>query len=543
MAIPVQCEGCGYSFRVGDQAAGKRGKCPKCGAIIAVPAAADMVMPGAVDWAAEAAPMTSPKSPLAKKPAATPAKTNIPPWVLLAAGGGVAIVGLLVVVVVLLFSGGSSPPVAKAPPAAPAAPAVPPTSSPSSTPATPTAAETKSKVAKTFDEVTNAIVKFEIPIPGGIFNGSGFLINDRGWVATNNHVAAQLNTAAKAKFFTGQKVDIAGIVVAVPNRDLAIVQLKEMPSNSMILDIGYSDRPKIGTKVYTFGSPNFADFTLAQGIVSRVLTHSEYLNGRPAESSAVKAPADQIWIQTDAKMAPGNSGGPLLDENCRVLGVNTFVNPAAGFASHIKYMKELADTSPNKVTALKAFEEKKPELPTQGPGAPAQFAVSKDGLQKLYDAATAMSWTPKKPEDYKVFADLALALTISKQPKIPADIAALGDQLFNAMKTVEWNEERVNALGQFAPNQINNLNQGFMGPVTLLIKVNVSGQNGWIAKIGNTSIGLVALTGVEALALEKGSRAILMGIIVPKTTAIVQKEGDPAQQIRNVVAPLAIPLK
>ena len=228
------------------------------------------------------------------------------------------------------------------------------------------------KVAKTIEEVANAVVKFEMPQPdGGMITGTGFLIDSRGWVATNYHVVTRLSTAARVKLKSGRKIEIEGIAAIAPERDLAIVKLKEMPPEAMLLDIGYVDRPKDGTRVYAYGHPLNNEFSLVEGIVSRVLTTAEFAAEQPDKTNVLAklhAPADQLWIQTDATVSQGNSGGPLLDSDCRVIGVNTFANLDArfGFASHVKYLKALADQASGGVTPLKELSELEP---AEKPGA------------------------------------------------------------------------------------------------------------------------------------------------------------------------------
>lgn len=539
MAISVECGACAYSFRVADHVAGKRGKCPRCGEILTVP-----------KTAASYEPADAPPTSLVKPRAANAPKAALPRWMLPVAGGGVAVAVLLVVaIVILLVNRASMPESPVLPVASQSAASSTLASAHEELPATSpvTASEgVASRVAKNFDEAANAIVKFEIPLPNNVgFTGSGFLINERGWVATNNHVASQLNTAARVKFSNGQKVEIEGIVVAVPTRDLAIVKLKEVPAGSKALDIAYTDRPKIGMKVFTFGSPLHADFTLAQGIVSRVLTHGEYLNGRP---SVLKAPADQLWIQTDAHMAPGNSGGPLLDEECRVLGVNTFVNPAAGFASHVKYLKELADTSPDQVTAIKPPPQAQPvSAPAANPAPGAQVVkiiLSPASLKASFDAAAALDWKPQKPDDYKVFAELAMKMAACRQPKIAANLLAAADQIFAEMKTIAWTEERLNAINQFGVAQLAAPNQGAMFFGTVVAKAS-NGKEiiGLLVQAPNSNtLALAPATG-DDVNIAKGSRVLVLGITVAQTTPLNLPGQPQGQQARHLASPYILPLK
>ena len=540
MAIPVKCEACSYAFRVGDQAAGKRGKCPKCGAIIAVPALGDNDFD------------VAPTMPAMRKAAAAPAtpvagSRAVPTWVWFAAGGGGAMILLLVVILgILLFSGGDSKPVAKQPAATPTAV---PTSN--TTAAQPTLPAPKYKTVKSIDEVTNAVVKFETKSPtGGNATGSGLIINDRGWVATNYHVAKEMNTETKAKFFNGHLVGIAGIIAEAPDRDLAIVQLKEVPPQSMILDINYQDRPKIGTRIFTYGSPTFSDFTLCQGIVGRVLTFSEYLNGRSPATTAVKSHPDQIWIQTDAKTAPGNSGGPLLDESGRVLGINTFVGPGgASYAQHIRYLRELSETASGNIKPLKSIADKMAEQittpPPAGGGPPPSFAISKNGLQQLYDAAAATSWNVGKPEDYKALADFATMLTVSTMSQVSKqqpESTELGKQLYEKLKALEWTADKVNAYSQYAVASVGKPNQGIVANVFIIDKAGLPGEV-WLVKIQNTNVAFMAMFSGDTSAIKKDAQVLVIGLGTAQLSTVALAPGKPPVQFRNVLVPFALPVK
>lgn len=554
MAIPVKCDACSYSFRVGDQAAGKRGKCPKCGAIISVPALGGNEFDSSPTVAATRRPGAAPVTA-----GAGTGKVSVPTWVWLAAGGGGAVILLLVVILVgLLFRSNPSTPVAAKPPVNAEAPATPTgnntntttaVNQPAAQPATP---PSKYQTVKSIDQVTNAVVKFETHTPsGGNDTGSGLIINDRGWVATNYHVAKEMNSDTKAKFFNGQMVGIAGIIAEAPDRDLAIVQLKEVPPYAMILDISYDDKPKIGTRIFTYGSPNFADFTLSQGIVSRVLTFSEYLNGRPPQSSAVKSHPDQLWIQTDAKTAPGNSGGPLLDENGHAIGINTFVAAGgnASYAQHIRYLRTLAATASGNAKPLKSLSDQMADVistppPAGTPAGPA-LAISKDALQKSYDAAEAQSWNADSDDSYKALSSFASMLTLSTTPTVrqqQPQIAELGTQLFDKLKALEWTTDKVNALSPFAVNAMKVPNQGVVANVVVIDKTSAPGDV-WLVKIENTNVAFMAMFSGDTSAVQKGAKVLVFGLGTAKMTAVALAAGKPPVQFRNVLVPFVLPVK
>jgi S1-C subfamily serine protease/phage FluMu protein Com len=554
MSIPVGCANCGSTLKVADQYAGKKGKCPKCGGVIQVPKIAQPIQPieapapkpatatsaldellaGDPSLLVASAPAAAPLAPLAPVRPAAVAKSQssgIPPWVWVTASGGVALVVLLLV---MLIGGGSRTSGTPAPPPGVASnvPAQPRPTPPSSQQTPPVAQPVVAPpatgnapvevvpemayvpVAKAMDEVTNAIVKFEMPLGGNqMSTGTGFLIDRRGWVATNNHVASMATTASRAKLITGQKIELEGIIAQVPERDLAIIKLKSMPPNFTLLDISYDGKPKIGTTVYTYGHPKNQDFSLAKGIVSRVLTTSELVSEQPGHLlTKINSPADAVWIQTDATVLPGNSGGPLLDEQCHVLGINTFANLDAhfGFASHVKYLRELVDKSVDKAMPLKAPEAAPP------PGQ--QITLSQAKLQQTFDAAAAFGWKPANAEQYKTIAELALLLTASKSPQVPRELQAFGEQLFGKLREVPWTQEHFNAINQYAAAQLTAPGSGvaILGTFRGTGKDPTGQGQALVIEVqGMSDLLLVAAAG-DILNTKAGTRMLIFGLVTPQ---------------------------
>jgi S1-C subfamily serine protease len=403
------------------------------------------------------------------------------------------------------------------------------------------AAKPARKVAKSLDDVTKAIVKLETPLPGGSVAGSGFLIDDRGWVATTYHVAKMLSTASRAKFAWGDSAELAGIVASAPDRDLAIVKLKTVPPQATLLDIAGRDRPQLGAKVYTYGHPLNNDFVLCNGIVSRLATTAELsAAGRGNIPPEIKGPADALWIETDAKMLPGNSGGPLLDEKCRVIGVNTFINPKAaiGYASHVVYLKDLADKSRDVQEPLPPPAAMPPATgaglkPGKVPGP--QIVISTEKMQQLFAIAAAFNWKPTKPDHYRVLKNLALLLTLCKAQHDSRSLAAFADGLFAKIKEVQWNDDRVKAVNLYAASEMGNAGQGAVFAGTVIGHGrDPGGKNVAIAfQIPGLSDLLLVPVGEETR-LAQGSRVLVWGMILPKTgTGQTPGKADP-QTVRII---------
>ena len=263
------------------------------------------------------------------------------------------------------------------------------------------------RIAKSLEEAKDAIVKFVVPL--GIGNltrhGTGFFIDRRGWVVTNNHVLARINTDSRVKLANGEVVEIEGIVARATEYDLAIVKLSDWPEAMTLLDVGFDDRIPLGREVFAFGHPYDAEFSLSKGIVSRNLTTKDWARDVPGHlSSTTNFPRDMRWIQHDAKISPGNSGGPLLDDEARVFGLNTFVHSKAefGYASHVEYVRDLLATAADQLEPLPAARKG------------LHASISSGQIRELALKATEMRWVPQTPQEYGVVADFAKQMTIAK---------------------------------------------------------------------------------------------------------------------------------
>lgn len=307
-------------------------------------------------------------------------------------------------------------------------------------------------VAKTLDQVKQAVVKIEIPLEGGaaIETGTGFFIDRRGWIATNDHLVQHMNNRSYVRSADGQTYRIAGVVAKAPAMDLAIIELAERPVKMMILDLSYDDIPRLGTEVYAFGHPYNVDFSLSRGVVSRVLTTAELVENFPDHIvTKINSPPAMVWIQHDARTSPGNSGGPLLDGTGRVIGVNTFVHKLAqyGFASHIRYLRELAKE------ATGAIQPLPDPAPPRLEGVTPESIVDLRQIAPLWQFAESISWTPSDLQQYQKLAEWARVANIVKilqvqgkfPPGVPAPVvdqaATEADNLFRTLTPRQISQE------------------------------------------------------------------------------------------------------
>jgi len=169
--------------------------------------------------------------------------------------------------------------------------------------------------------------------------GSGFLINDKGHVATNYHVIENA-WSADATFSKGDKKQITGVLLLDEDRDLAVLQLEpsQVPYKPLPLANDLPDRTE---PVIAIGHPQGFRFTTSTGIVT-----ATYRTDQVPEQyrDDITAPADNVWIQTNAAISGGNSGGPLLNLQGEVIGINTWIGkdrPDMRFASAIDNLHDV----------------------------------------------------------------------------------------------------------------------------------------------------------------------------------------------------------
>jgi S1-C subfamily serine protease len=157
--------------------------------------------------------------------------------------------------------------------------------------------------------------------------GSGFVIDRRGDILTNEHVVAG-GRHIRVGFSNGSSYP-ATVVGSDPSTDIAVVRVNAPASALHPLAFDPSSALRGGDPVYAIGNPFGLDRTMSAGIVSAIGRDIEAPNGKTIANA----------VQTDAAINHGNSGGPLLDDRGRVVGINsqiegggTDANVGVGFA-------------------------------------------------------------------------------------------------------------------------------------------------------------------------------------------------------------------
>jgi Do/DeqQ family serine protease len=161
-------------------------------------------------------------------------------------------------------------------------------------------------------------------IPQQIGSGSGVVISPDGYIVTNNHVvdgADEVTVTFNNKYTTKAKV-----IAKDPSTDVALIKVDE--KNLPYMEFGNSDNVKLGQWVLAVGYPLTLDATVTAGIVSaksRSIGINRYNSDHPVES----------FIQTDAAVNPGNSGGALVNTSGQLIGINAAIaSPTGSYAGY-----------------------------------------------------------------------------------------------------------------------------------------------------------------------------------------------------------------
>ena len=157
----------------------------------------------------------------------------------------------------------------------------------------------------------------EMPQPNGL--GSGVILSPDGIIVTNNHVVEQADRIVVK--LRGRQDEVRAKVLGVdPATDLAVLKIdaQDLPA----ITVGNSRRTKPGDFVLAIGSPFGLEHTVTSGIVSAT--------GRTDLRILNRGSGYENFIQTDAAINPGNSGGALVDNQGRLVGINTAIFSGAG---------------------------------------------------------------------------------------------------------------------------------------------------------------------------------------------------------------------
>jgi len=149
--------------------------------------------------------------------------------------------------------------------------------------------------------------------------GSGFIVNEQGYIVTNNHVVENAESL-EVTLANGKKTP-ARLVGRDSSSDLAVIKIDIPGEKLQVARLGNSEQLQVGQMTIAIGNPFGLDRTVTTGVVSSLKRTLRAPNGREIRDV----------VQTDAAINPGNSGGPLLNSRGEVIGINTAIfSPSGG---------------------------------------------------------------------------------------------------------------------------------------------------------------------------------------------------------------------
>lgn len=189
------------------------------------------------------------------------------------------------------------------------------------------AAEIDNTYSLVYEKISPSIVSIEANLDVGVSSGTGCVITSNGIILTSLHV---VNKAKNIEITTSSGRTYKGKVIAIlrDKNDLALVKI-DTKENLQTVKFGDSENVKVGQQVLAIGNPFGFRGTLTTGIISRI----DYQRKK---------------LQTDAAINPGCSGGPLIDLNGEVIGINQSIynpdnnrsNIGIGFAVPSNYARD-----------------------------------------------------------------------------------------------------------------------------------------------------------------------------------------------------------
>ncbi|BBZ03244.1 serine protease HtrA [Mycolicibacterium chitae] len=220
--------------------------------------------------------------------------------------------------------------------------------------------EPAGRFAEVARSVADSVVTIEAVSDQSGSQGSGVVIDGRGYIVTNNHVISEAaSNPAQYKmtvvFNDGKEVP-ANLVGRDPKTDLAVIKVDNV-DNLTVARLGDSEKVQVGEEVIAAGAPLGLRSTVTHGIISAL--------DRPVPLSGDGSDTDTVIdaIQTDASINHGNSGGPLINMNAEVIGINTAGKSLSDSASGLGFAIPVNEV---KLTAEALIEDGRIAHPTLG---------------------------------------------------------------------------------------------------------------------------------------------------------------------------------
>jgi S1-C subfamily serine protease len=374
-----------------------------------------------------------------------------------------------------------------------------------------------------FAWVKPGIVVLEV-FDGGqeIGMGSGFVVDPAGVLVTNYHVTSS-SDLAYAKFTDGSRYEVAGYLAVKPEWDLAVLQLKEKPPELRVLKLAYDNKPREASKVMAVGSPLGHTFVPTSGIVGRVVQAAHLPDSARMFVRLQTGDDEQFWIEHDAKIAPGNSGGPLFNMAGDVVGVNSWVDESVhfGYAIWSWYVHDLLSKKLPQAEPLSKY--KKIELTGDSLAADLKPEV----LQKLFDELEAIGWHPTDTGQFGRVQEFAKLVSIGRRGAalgLPKAVPAKALELSTRLAAASWKtDEQIKPINKLAVAELSKPATGTMLFGKIKVKQSARSESGSFTLLiveleGESQLVAVPVSGVEATFAE-GTRCLVTGLVSTGTIA------------------------
>jgi len=173
-----------------------------------------------------------------------------------------------------------------------------------------------------YERDAKGVVAIKAVTADGEDEGTGIVLNDKGLILTNDHVIAGASSITVEASGSSKATRSARVVGEEANEDLALIEVNPSGLGLQALSLASASAVQVGDSVYAIGNPYGLEETFTRGIVSALDREIEAPDGAKIDGA----------IQTDAALNPGNSGGPLLDAEGEVIGVNSQIASDASTA-------------------------------------------------------------------------------------------------------------------------------------------------------------------------------------------------------------------
>jgi hypothetical protein len=372
-------------------------------------------------------------------------------------------------------------------------------------------------------------------------HGTGVLLAGSNTVATNLHVMRPC-VEGLVRMSDGTTFDIAGYAAVDAEHDLALLALREAPPQFPGFTLFTGDPPP-RRRVWAIGHPQGQEFSISAGEVSRVLTSGEL--PAAAQRFVRQLSSDNVrWIQHTARVSEGNSGGPVLDGQGKLLGLNAWMQADSGFtyAVHAQHLHALLQQGASEIIPLAELADAQARTQRQ------LWDLSATRLQKLLQSARDMQWRPTRREEYRTLQDLAYGVTaallpdsLSARGELADKLEALilvADQATSVIQKQAWDDPGlITLVNEFADAELSRAGSGLFMFVSIeRIVEGDEGERGLIANLAGFERPLFIPLPHDQLAVpQAGAQCLLLGVN-PRGEAV--KYGN--NPLKPVIAPVIV---